>query len=85
MKNEKVEKGFKTTDLNIAALLLSSEFATGEFGINGDGSEKTFFIGGDPDKLEDLKSKFFKGQPAIGDIRAFTEKRKSLLKLLPRK
>ena len=85
MKNEKVEKGFKTTDLNIAALLLSSEFATGEFGINGDGSEKTFFVGGDPDKLEDLKSKFFKGQPAIGDIRAFTEKRKSLLKLLPRK
>jgi len=89
MKNFKIDeenrKGFKTTDLNIAALLLSSEFATGEFGINGDGSEKTFFVGGDPDKLEEIKSKFFKGQPVIGDVRAFTEKRKSLLKLLPRK
>ena len=88
MKNFKVdeggERGFKTTDLNIAALLLCSEGSTGEFSLNGDGSEKTFFIKGDPAKLEDIKNKFFRGKPVIGDIRAFTEKRKSLLKLLPR-
>ena len=84
MKNTKVEKGFETTDLNIAALLLSSDVATGEFGLDGEGREKTFFIKGDPDKLEEIKDKFFRGQKVIGDIKAFCEKRKSLLKLLPR-
>jgi len=85
MKNERDPQGFLTTDLNIAALLLISDGATGDFSLDGDEKEKTFFIKGDPDKLEAVKNKFFRGQPVIGDVRAFTEKRKSLLKLLPRR
>ena len=68
---------------NIRERVLSSnmEAGTEEVEIKKD---YLFKVSGDPDKLEEIKSRWFRGLPVILDAKAFCVKRKFLLEALPR-
>ena len=83
MKNEKRPNGYATSDINIAAAMLTTE-GVSFHSIEGDGQEKVFILAGDPEVLADYKHKWFHGVP-FGDLKKFAAERKALLTLLPRK
>ena len=83
MKNERRPEGYGTSDINIAALLLTIE-GTSFLRLEGEEDQRLFVLNGNSDILESKKNDWFKGQKVIGDVREFVEHRKYLLRLLKR-
>ncbi len=83
MKNTKLDTGFLTTNIDLAAAMLCQdgvEFAM----LGGEGNEREFVLKGDPEVCEAVRKAWFSGTPA-GNMKHFAENRRTLLKLLPRR
>ncbi len=83
MKNEKLEDGYSTSDINLASAMLCHP-GVQLVGIGGEGKEKVFNIKGDPELLAKMKSNWFNGIPVTGDLKAFADKKRGILAVLPR-